>query len=97
MTPLSEEAKELLRDAILMQLNSARNDQKNIGRRIDSLHVGVKLAGFQTLEKTELAKQLRYLESHGMIEREDKQISKSVDIYMITQAGIAYLDEQGLA
>jgi hypothetical protein len=90
--PLTEETKELLRNSILMQLNSARP----VGLRIDPIHVGVKLAGFQTLPKEELAKQLRYLEAHQMIERAEKEISKSVEVFMITETGVAHLDESGL-
>jgi len=89
---LSEESKEILRAAVLMQLYKA----VPVGLRIEPIHVGVKLAGFQTLEKEELLKQMRYLEAHGMIERADKEISKAVEVFMITEKGVAHLDESGL-
>lgn len=89
---LTEESKELLRTAILMQLNAARAT----GLRMGPIHVGVKLAGFQTLEEPELQKQMRYLEAHRMIERADKSISKAVEVYLITEAGVAHLDESGI-
>lgn len=90
--PLSEESKELLRNAILLQLNAARAT----GLRLGPIHVGAKLAGFQTLEEEDLAKQMRYLEAHGMVERADKSISKAVEVYLITESGVAHLDESGL-
>lgn len=90
--PLNEESKELLRTAILMQLNAARPT----GLRIGPIHVGVKLAGFQTLEEDELAKQMRYLEAHALIIREKKAHSQSVDVYLITAPGVDVLDEAGL-
>lgn len=88
---LSEESKEILRTAVLMQLNAARA----FGARLERIHIGAKLVGFQTLEKEELLKQMRYLEAHGMIERADKEISKAVEVFMITEKGVAYLDESG--
>jgi hypothetical protein len=90
--PLTEESKELLRNAILMQLNAARAT----GLRLGPIHVGVKLAGFQTLEQEELAQQMRYLEAHGLICRDKKAHTQSVDIYLITALGVDVLDESGL-
>jgi hypothetical protein len=90
--PLTEETKEMLRNSILMQLAAARP----VGLRTAPIHVGAMLAGFQTLPAEELANQLRYLESHGMIERAEKEISKAVEVFMITEAGVAHLDESGL-
>jgi len=89
---LSEEAKELLRDAILMQLQAARP----AGLKMEPIQLGAKLAGFQTLGKEDLAKQLRYLEAHKMIDRADRTINKAVDLWMITQTGTAHLDDAGL-
>lgn len=89
---MNEEAKEMLRDAILLQLDAARAT----GQRMGPLLVGAKLAGFQTLDEQSLAKNLRYLEAHGMIERDDKTISKAVTVYLITDQGVAHLDEAGL-
>ena len=90
--PLNEEQKEVLRNSILIQLYAARS----IGLRIEPIHIGVKLAGFQMLEKEELAKQLRYLAAHRMVVLSDKEISKAVEIYLITEQGVAHLDESGL-
>ena len=92
MTPLNEAQKEMLRDAILGGLYKAQP----VGLRIDPIHVGVRYAGFQNLEKEELQKQLRYLEARGMIERAKKELSLAVEIYMITEKGTAHLDESGL-
>jgi hypothetical protein len=89
---LKEESKEILRTAILMQLNAARAT----GLRLGPIHVGAKLAGFQTLEEEELAKQMRYLEAHGLICRDKKAHTQSVDIYLITAPGVDVLDESGL-
>ena len=89
---LNEEQKEMLRNAILMQLNAARAT----GLRTNPIMVGCRLAGFQALEENDLAKNLRYLESHGLIARDDKTISKAVAVYLITDAGVAHLDEAGL-
>jgi hypothetical protein len=89
---LTEESKELLRTAVLIQLYAARAT----GLRVEPIHVGVKLAGFQTLEKEELLKQMRYLEAHQMVERADKEISKAVEVFLITEKGVAHLDESRL-
>ena len=93
MTPLNEQQKEMLRDAILAALHQAQP----VGLRMNAIHTGLRYAsGFQSLEKEELLKQLRYLEAHGMIERAKKELSLSVEIYMITERGTAHLDESGL-
>lgn len=89
---MNEEAKERLRTAVLMQLAAARP----VGLRVEPIRIGVKLAGFQRLENNELEKQLRYLEAHGMISREERPMNKAVDIYQITQSGVALLDENFL-
>ena len=51
---------------------------------------------FQTLEQDELAKQMRYLEAHGLICRDQKAHTQSVDVYLITAPGVDVLDESGL-
>lgn len=92
MTPLNEEQKEMLRDAILGALYKA----KPVGLRADPIHMGVRYAGFADLAKEELQRHLRYLEANGMIERAEKELSRAVEIYMITEKGTAHLDESGL-
>jgi hypothetical protein len=89
---MNEEQKEMLR-TIIMQVCQA---SKPLSAPVGHIMNAAKMGGFQTLEPAELAKQLRYLEAHKMIEREDREISKAVDRYLITQAGTAYLDENFL-
>ncbi|MGE4489290.1 MAG: hypothetical protein AB7E95_07090 [Kiritimatiellales bacterium] len=62
----------------------------------NSILTAVKSNGFQTLETAELEKQIRYLFAHGMIEPVDRAINKANLQYIITAAGISWLDEQGL-
>lgn len=89
---MNEETKELYRNAILLQLNAARS----VGLRVQAMLPGMKLAGFSDSDEQDLRKQLRYLEAHGMIERDEKTISKAVEVYLISSSGVAHLDEQGL-
>jgi hypothetical protein len=91
--PLNEEQKEMLRIVILQNLYAARILP---GLRLNRLLIGAKVYGFELLEEEDLAKQLRYLAAHGLIEPVDRKISKAVELFRITQAGTAYLDENNL-
>lgn len=92
MKNLSTEQRELLRNAILLQLHAAAP----LGMNTKFLLTGTKPAGFQTLEQDEFDKQLRYLYSHGMIEPEDRAMNKSNRVYLITAKGTDWLDGQNL-
>ena len=90
---LKEEQKEILRTVILQNLYATRLGP---GLRTERLMIGAVAAGFEAQDAEELRKQLRYLAAHGLIEPVDRVISKAVELYRITQAGIAYLDENNL-
>lgn len=89
---MNEESKEMLRVIIMQVAQMARPVSVPVKHILNA----AKMGGFQGLEDVELSKQLRYLESHGMIEREDRAISQAIDRYLITPAGTAYLDENFL-
>lgn len=88
---MNEEQKEMFRVVVLQSLEAARPLSWPVAR----LRTAAAIAGFKA-EEQDLAKNLRYLEAHGMIERDASEINKSVDRYLITQAGVAYLDENNL-
>lgn len=90
--PLKEEQKEILRNSILLAL-MARHP---LSLSLESILIAVKCNGFQTLDTVELEKQLRYLFAHQRIEPEDREMNKANVRYLITRAGISWLDEQGL-
>lgn len=89
---MNEEQKEMLQVIILQVCQASKPVSVPVSRIMNA----AKMGGFQNLENNDLAKRLRYLEAHKMIEREDRAISKAVDRYLITQAGTAYLDENFL-
>ena len=90
---LTGEQRELLRNAMLMQLAAARP----LGMRKNVLLMGCKTAaGFPLLTETEHDKQVRYLFSHGMIERDEREMNKETEIYRITPNGMEWLDSEGL-
>ena len=81
---------EILRGAILLQLNAACPTPLNA----DTLLANAKVAqGFRTLERPALDKELRYLETKEMLRREEKSMSGDVLEYLITQTGRTWLDE----
>ena len=93
MGELTGEQRELLRNAILLQLAAARP----LGMRKDYILVGCKgAAGFPLLTAAEYDKQIRYLVAHGMIELEERAMNQGVEIYRITLAGVEWLDSEGL-
>jgi len=90
---MDEKTKELLRDSILVMLHESRP----LGLPRQLILNGVKtVGGFRMLEESDLDKQLRYLFAHKMVEPLDREMNKANEQYAITQAGIAWLDEQGL-
>lgn len=90
---MTGEQRELLRNAMLMQLADARP----LGLRKNFLLMGCKtMAGFPMLTEREHDKHLRYLVAHGMIELDERDMNKGVEIYRITTEGIEWLDNEGL-
>ncbi len=92
MKELTGEQKELLRNAILLQLNAATP----LGCKKLFLQNGVKVAGFQMLTEDQFEAELRYLFSHGMQETQKREINRANPVYQITQKGVEWLDEQNL-
>jgi hypothetical protein len=90
---LNEESKEILRTVILQNLHAARLGP---GLKAERLLLGAQMYGFQTLGKEDLAKQIRYLAAHGMVEAADREMNRAIDLYRITEAGTAWLDENNL-
>lgn len=90
---MTGEQRELLRNAILLQLHAARP----LGMRKTFIYVGCKgSAGFPMLEEAEHDKQVRYLVAHGMIELDQREMNQSTEIYRITPKGVEWLDNEGL-
>jgi hypothetical protein len=90
---LTGEQRELLRNAILLQLHAARP----LGMRKNFIYIGCKgSAGFPMLEEAEHDKQIRYLAAHGMIELDQRDMNKGVEIYRITANGVEWLDNENL-
>jgi hypothetical protein len=90
---LTGEQRELLRNAILLQLNAARP----LGMRKNFIYIGCKqAAGFPALEEGEHDKQIRYLVAHGMVELDQREMGRSTEIYRITEKGVDWLDGEGL-
>ncbi|MFA5688590.1 MAG: hypothetical protein WC959_05540 [Kiritimatiellales bacterium] len=90
---MTEEQKEMFRDAILQILFGTRH----IGMRVPYIRKNLIRFGFPDVDETELRKHLRYLIANKMVEVAEKELSLSVEIFLITEAGVAYLDESGLA
>ena len=85
------EQKELLRHAILLQLEAA----SPASLPADTILQGVKLAGHRIGSEI-LSKELQYLGGKELLREALKTITKSARRYLLTAAGIDYLEEQGL-
>ncbi len=88
MTP---EQKELLRHAILLQIEAA----SPASLPADTILQGVKLAGHR-IGREILSKELQYLGGKGLLKEKPKTITKSARRYQMSADGIDYLEEQGL-
>ncbi len=88
MTP---EQKELLRHAILLQLEAA----SPASLPADTIFQGVKLAG-HSIGREILSKEMQYLGGKALLKETQKTITKGARRYQLTADGIDYLEEQGL-
>jgi hypothetical protein len=86
---MTSEQIELLRLAVLRQLNTTR-----IAMSLQVICMGVKIAGFK-LPETEVERELEYLCEKNWVKPVRSEISKGVRNYKITSTGTEYLEEQG--
>lgn len=84
--------RELLRNAILLQLESA--SPVTLART--TLRQGIHALGHE-VEETALRKELHYLEDKELLSRTRSQVSRGLERYRLTAAGRDYLEEIGLA
>lgn len=84
---LLPEQKEILRRNLLEQLEAA----KPMGMNAASLAYGAKLGGFK-LSAEEIAAELDYLESKGLVKMGSAALSAGVKLYKITAAGTDFLE-----
>ncbi len=88
---MKEEQRELLRHAILLQLEAAAP----ASLPLSALRHGVRLAGHRVDDNTTL-KELQYLEEKEFVREEIKIISKGVRRFHIGAEGRDYLEGEGL-
>ena len=92
MSTITSEQRELLRHAILLQLERA----SSMGLPVGTLRLGARMAGHD-VDAEHIKTELQYLEDQRLVEPTTKTISPENRRHRITADGRDYLATQGLA